>query len=238
KLSKLEPDTYRGHFAKGMLLFGKGMANDVAERLKYMPPAVEEFAKSVELNGKFWQGYLYRANSYFHVANAKTFVKEDNKETVEKAVADYKKVLELNDKFDRAAFFMGITYSLVKDYDNAIAAITKAIEMNASAKYYSYRGEITRLKAESDLAAGKTESLVKTVDSAIADYTKVLELEPKTYYMYIQRAVVKEMKNDLKGAKEDLEKFLELSPNHSNAKQVKEDLKALEKALKEQEEKN
>ncbi len=61
-------------------------------------------------------------------------------------------------------------------YDQSIAEITKAIEIDPTvAKYYNFRGELYRTRT--------------SVVDAIADYSKSIEIDPKNGEIYYYRAV-------------------------------------------------
>ena len=61
-------------------------------------------------------------------------------------------------------------------YDQALAEVTKAIQIDPSvADYYTFRGELYRLKSD--------------VTNAVADYSKSIELNPSNGEVYYFRAI-------------------------------------------------
>lgn len=71
-------------------------------------------------------------------------------------------------------FNKGYDYDVQEDYDNAILAYSKAIELNPKdADAYNNRGAIYDIKKEYDLA--------------IQDYNKAIELTPEDADLYINK---------------------------------------------------
>ncbi len=90
------------------------------------------------------------------------------------------------------------------DYDNAIAAYTKAIEHKPDdAEAYYNRGFLYAEKGE--------------YDHAIADYDKVIELNPKYAYAYYNRGVSYGEKGEYDHAIADYDKVIELNPKYADA---------------------
>ncbi|PKP36082.1 MAG: hypothetical protein CVT98_09255, partial [Bacteroidetes bacterium HGW-Bacteroidetes-15] len=67
------------------------------------------------------------------------------------------------DSFDIALYNKGIVLRDMKRYDESVSAFTKAIEINADAKYYLFRGQ-----AKFDLVK---------LEDAFDDYSKAIELD-------------------------------------------------------------
>lgn len=73
-------------------------------------------------------------------------------------------------------FNKGYDYDVQEDYDNAIFAYSKAIELNPEdADAYNNRGAIYDIKEEYDLA--------------ILDYNKAIELTPEDVELYINKVL-------------------------------------------------
>ncbi|MGD1084307.1 MAG: tetratricopeptide repeat protein [Verrucomicrobiota bacterium] len=90
------------------------------------------------------------------------------------------------------------------DPDIAIAACTKAIELNPEdASAYFDRGSAKCAKED--------------FDGAIADYTKAVELKPDDEKACFARGYAKQMKGDMDGAIADYGKAIELKPNYAGA---------------------
>jgi len=102
----------------------------------------------------------------------------------------------------------GISYRDQEKWDEAIAAYTKAIEIDSKfANAYNNRG-YAYFKKENN-------------EAAIADFTKAIELEPKQTVPYKNRAWIYVTTAKYDKAKADLEKILELSKDSSEIEMVK-----------------
>lgn len=106
-------------------------------------------------------------------------------------------------------FNKGYDYDIKEDYDNAIFAYTKAIELNPQdGDAYNNRGAIYDIKGEYDLAItdytkaialnpqdadtynnrGNAYLSKEQYDLAISDYDKTIALNPQDVYAYINKA--------------------------------------------------
>lgn len=120
------------------------------------------------------------------------------------------------------------------DLDGAIAAYTKAIELEPDDAYnYLRRGDEKRSKndwegaivdytkaielkpddAYSYHGRGDARQGKNDWDDAIADYTKAIELKADDYYVYLRRGDARQGENDLDGAIVDYTKAIELKPD-------------------------
>ena len=98
----------------------------------------------------------------------------------------------------------GVAKRLKHDYDGAIAAYTRAIEMDpAYAGAYARRGNAELLKG--DYAA------------ADADIERAIELDPNDAYGYTSRGNAKRVRGDLAGAIVDFDRAIELDPKDTYA---------------------
>lgn len=93
-----------------------------------------------------------------------------------------------------------------KDIDGAIAALTKAIELNPN------YGEALYIRGQCLFAKGDR-------DRALLDYDKVIELAPNApgvERVYNNRSVIRIAKGNTEGALKDLDKALEMNPNFAD----------------------
>jgi len=96
-------------------------------------------------------------------------------------------------------FNKGYDYDVKEEYDNAIFAYTKAIELNPQdGDAYTNRGAVYDTKGEYDLA--------------ITDYTKGIELNPQDGDAYTNRGNVYLGKGQYDLAISDYDKMIELNP--------------------------
>jgi len=101
-------------------------------------------------------------------------------------------------------FNKGYDYDVQEDYDNAIFAYTKAIELNPhDGDAYTNRGAVYDTKGEYDLA--------------ITDYTKAIELNPEDMDTYNNRGNVYLNKDQYDLAISDYDKMIELNPQAVDA---------------------
>lgn len=74
-------------------------------------------------------------------------------------------------------------------------------------------------KEEIDLIEkGKFYFVSEKYDEAIAEFERVIKINPKNADAYFNMGIVKEAKNDSKGAKKMYEKTLEITSDHKTAK--------------------
>lgn len=120
----------------------------------------------------------------------------------------------------------GLTKIELKDYKNALADYTKAIQLEPN-NYDAYLGR------------GKVERLLKDYNNSIKDYTKAIELNPSDYKGYAGRGVSKfELKNYADSI-DDYTKAIDINPNdgwvylyRSNCKKELQDFKGAEQDRK------
>jgi len=98
------------------------------------------------------------------------------KGNLERAIADYNKVLELRPHYADAYYNRGVAFARKGDTERAITDYTKAIENNPrDAGAYRNRGDSYRGKGD----------FVR----AIADYTRAIELDPNDAALYNSRGL-------------------------------------------------
>jgi tetratricopeptide (TPR) repeat protein len=124
-----------------------------------------------------------------------------NSGNFEKAISEFKHVLQLDPRNIHAYNNIGVAYFRLGDIDGAISSYTKAIDLGiADANMYFYRG----------LMYGK----YKQEDAkAIKDYSKAIELEPKYSRAYLNRALAYSYLKMPDKAIADYNKMVELRPD-------------------------
>ena len=142
----------------------------------------------------------------------------------EKAVKNFNKSIEKNDKFIDAYFNRALSYTYLKKYDEAINDYSIVIQLdpNNEVSFFN-RSRIFNLKKEyqkalSDLNSAinidkkfievyfdKAQLMIKmrNLDGAIYTYTNLIEILPNDPIPYYNRGLIKYRNGDKKGACED-----------------------------------
>lgn len=128
--------------------------------------AFSDFDKAVQIKPDYEEVYFARGRDYSTFA-CYAGVNRFGKDDVERAIADFSKIIQLNDLYVApASYERGVCHSRKGDYDKSIADYTRAIQVEPdSSTYYFARGQ--------DYYYGK-----KNLDLARADFQKALELKP------------------------------------------------------------
>ena len=137
----IKPAT-RIHFAYAELLFGAKRLDDAAAQyqkalpgyakdLKHTVFVAHRLAKSKAYDacvGAFTSAIALKGDEpgfYLHRGLCRHELKQE-----EEARADYRKAIEINDKFQPAYYFLGVSYSAAKKRGKAQWALNKALEIN------------------------------------------------------------------------------------------------------------
>lgn len=104
----------------------------------------------------------------------------------------------------RAYVDLGIMYSEKGEYELAISAFNKALEVDS-------------MSAETFNNRGITYSLMEEYDLAISDFTKALEIKPVMAKAHYNRGITHAKKGEYVLALQDFDRSLELDPVHAPA---------------------
>ncbi len=148
--------------------------------------AVKYFDKSMELNPNDHAAYHGRGRAYLSLGKK------------ELADADFTKAKELDPENWRKS---GKELADRKDYQGAINALTKAIELKPD-YYEAYRDR------------GSVYMSDASIDKAVQDLTKAIELNPSKPDAYISRGTAYDRKDTYDKAIEDFTKAIELQPDY------------------------
>ncbi|HEX3102549.1 MAG TPA: tetratricopeptide repeat protein [Pyrinomonadaceae bacterium] len=122
---------------------------------------------------------------------------------------DLAKVLELAPNNGGAYYIRGLILVDKRDYDGAIADLTKAIDLHINLNAQELAGAFfNRGKAR----FGKNDN-----DGAIADITRAIEIDPKNADFYLVRAGARVKKNDMEGVIADYSRVIVLQPANVQA---------------------
>ena len=142
----------------------------------------------------------------------------------EKAVKNFNKSIEKNDKFVDAYFNRALSYTYLKKYDEAINDYSIVIQLdpNNEVSFFN-RSRIFNLKKEYQKALSDLNSAInidkkfikayfdkaqvmkkmRNLDGAISTYTDLIEVLPNDPIPYYNRGLIKYRNGDKKGACED-----------------------------------
>ena len=157
----------------------------------------------------------------------------------QKAVETFTKLMTIN-KSETPVLLRAHSYRLLKDYNNAVADYTRALDISSkNLLAYFWRGysynELKDYKnalkdyntliemnpnysINSYFNRGYANAFLQNFDAAIADFTKFINTEQKNVNAYIYRAWTYESIGDYKNALADFDKALELDPQNENIK--------------------
>ena len=154
--------------------------------------ALEEFTTVIELNSNFNLGYPYRdrANCRHNLG--------DNYGAIE----DMHKAIKLNPNeryfFDSRAHY----YNGIKEYELAITDYSQALEIFDRFKY-------------ARLGRARTYIRLKQYQESLNDFNKISDVSDFSYYDYYLRGLAKINCLDTLGACSDINKTIELNPEHN-----------------------
>lgn len=176
--------------------------------------AIVNYNKAIKINPNDTEIYVWRGNTWYY------------KEDYTKAIKDYTKAIERKQDFVDAYYNRGLAYVAIKEYDKAIADYSMIIKFDSDYKdvYYNERGLSWKGR--------------KKYKEAIDDYTKAIEIKSDFENAYYNRGLAKKEENiDLKGSKEDFEKYLELAidENENSTKYARYYIKELDVMIKDPE---
>lgn len=133
-----------------------------------------------------------------HIDNG---IRYGNAGNFEKAIGEFKQVLQLDPRNIHAYNNLGAAYFRLGNVDGAISSYSKAIDLGiADANMYFYRGMMYGKYKQEDA-------------KAIKDYSKAIELEPKYSRAYLNRALAYSFLKMHDKAITDYNKMVELRPD-------------------------
>ena len=118
------------------------------------------------------------------------------------AIAEYNNIEKEYGVSTSIYYYRSICYSEIGDYENAVADITKCIEMGSGKDYYAL-GQRAQCYREAGL-----------YDEAIIDLSKMIEIYPMYAYAYYQRGWCYELKGDDVNAMENYNAGIDVDQTH------------------------
>ena len=167
--------------------------------------AFADFDKAIELEPDYASAYNNRGVAFRRIG------------LFEQAIADFDQAIELDPDFVEACSNRGIAYLNIGAYQQAIADFDQAIALNPDfAEAYLNRGLACRQLEKYDLA--------------LDDFDYVLDQDPESPIAYLGRGMIyltAEGYQNCRRARNDLERFLELAPEHQRAPDIQQVLDQL-----------
>ena len=118
-----------------------------------------------------------------------------------KAIENFTKAIELDERDKEAYFNRGLAYSCLEEYEKAIEDFTNAIDIDEKHKdAYFFRGNIYNFLEE--------------YEKAIEDFTKVIDIDKKSKEAYFNRGLAYGKLKKYEKAIEDFTKFIELDEKY------------------------
>lgn len=148
----------------------------------------DEVLKGIKEKDKAAELYVWRGQAWY------------NKHDYDKAIIDYSTAIKNKQKYALAFYNRGLARGVKKeDYSKAIKDYNRVIKINPSyIDAYVSRGSIFRFK--------------KKYDIAIKDFDKAITIDTNDASAYFHRGLTKKENNvDLEGARQDFEKYIELT---------------------------
>ena len=132
--------------------------------------------------------YFRRAGFYFQ------------KGEVDRAIADYDRIIEHDPNNSIARFRRASAYVRKREIDAALADYEKAVELDPK-DVYAYLGRAVAYMAKGD------------IDRGIDDYSRVLQIHPENVSAYVGRSTAYRIKDEPDRAIADCNRVIEISPN-------------------------
>lgn len=150
KALELNPNHYDAHYHLGISYYATGSLDE----------SIKELKKAIDINPK-------EPRAHYNIAFAYVA-----KEQVNVAISEYQKTIELyrekKDKKEAEGYlYLGVAYSLIEKYDDAIVACKKSLEINPNLEDGHY-------------FMGTCYYKKNMFDDAIAEFKKVIQINPQS----------------------------------------------------------
>ncbi len=198
-------------YEEGIELLDEG--NKLFNEGKY-EEAISSYIKFLEKNPSAFQVHYNLGNCYKELGQYEKAIEEYN--TVISNLKEKKQDLSGNELAAKALAGLGEAFVKKGDYISAQESFKKSLEINPKDEVLAYNvGEIY-------FSNGK-------VDEAIQFFTLSSQIKPEWSEPYLKLGYAYFNKGEFIKAKENLKKYLELSPNAPNSEEIKKLIESLEK---------
>jgi tetratricopeptide (TPR) repeat protein len=187
---------------------------------------IEFSTKAINLNPNYLRPLLLRAN-------ANIFLK-----FYSASIVDCLTVIELDPTSSNAYALVGLAKNQLEQYNEAIIAYSKAIDIHPNSDYYNnramtycYLGEYEKALSDANISVqlkktniniatrGTVYGLMKKYNNAINDFNESILLSSNQALVYYQRGLIKKAMNDISGAELDFKKAHEIDSDDKYKKE-------------------
>ena len=189
----------------------------ISEEVESVPPRVEGFGKVRELIpaglcilaalGVVYAVFLFLAPLTWTHSSAELVhmgIAASHNQDYAKALKYYDAALIVNPRSSAARFDRGLVFSKMKNYGQAIADFTQAIQFTEVwKKSQAAQGYRTR---------GLAYKRMGNYDKALEDYNKAIDLDPGSYVAYDYRGFLYSRMGDSERAIDDFERVIRMAP--------------------------
>jgi tetratricopeptide (TPR) repeat protein len=168
------------------------------EKMGDLDGAITDYSKAIEVNPSHFRAYFNRAEVFGQKGNWKA------------AITNYDAAIRLNPRSAAAYFYRSSARYELGDINGAITDLDEAVRIEPNWGGYGTRG---KLKME-----------LGDLRGALADMNEAVRLAPYNGEVYVHRSMVYYELGDYAKADADLQKLLEVEPNHPVALEIKKNL--------------
>jgi tetratricopeptide (TPR) repeat protein len=161
--------------------------------------ALTEFQRATELDPKMSEAFFELGKLQVHLSSQNVGSQARDLDILDKGLASLEKACELEPNNDHYRFWVGKTYYLRNDSDQARANLLKAVALNPK-HFLAWK------------TLGRVQKDAAEMEAARASFEKAIEGAPNEGGTYFQLGQTLEALNDLAGARAAYEKSIALNP--------------------------
>jgi tetratricopeptide (TPR) repeat protein len=227
---KLEPKYADNYVQRGL----------VKHKLRDYQGAIDDYSRAIDLDSEHIYAYVNRGISKSYLEN------------YDGGISDCSKAISIYPNYAYGYFNRGVIKFYIGDYTDAIVDLSKSINLypnyenaylirgDVKSELKDYRGALLDYSKSTDIRStaysnkkiGDANKNLKNYKEAIVNYDKALELFTNYPDALLERGICKSNIDDIKGAKEDFSKVIELDPENAYAYYLMGDISIGEEAVK------